>query len=280
MSIPCPVTGCGRPTRGATICGACAADLARALASVPWLDRQLDLVLARQTRIGSRGPRPAETPLPYAPHATEAREVLRSTLAAWVDELLPVLPRRDPGPVCADCAHPSCRYRAPGRTLPGMAWWFQARVDHLVRHPEAEELRDEIMAAVWAAQRVVDRPADRRYVGQCGADLDGSDCEADLYARPNAATVTCPACDTRWDVRWRRERLLAAAEDTLATAADLARALTGLGHEVTPEMIRGYAHRGQLVPHGRDARGRPLYRLGDVADAVAAAAARRAERSA
>ncbi|MFC5187118.1 hypothetical protein [Actinomadura harenae] len=282
-TIPCPISGCGRPTRGATICGACEADLERALTAVPWLVAQLDLVLSRQTRTGSSGgARSAETSLPYAPHASEASRVLASTLTAWVDELRPAEPRRI-GPLCERCTHASCRLMRPlaGRTASACAVWLRARVDRIVRLPVAEELWDEITAAVWAAQRLVDRPPERRYVGQCGAGLDdGTDCDVDLYARPDAAAVTCPECGTRWDVRWRRRRLLEAAEDTLATAADLARALTGLGHEVTPEMIRGYGHRGQIVPHGRDGRGRPLYRLADVADAVAAAAARRAERSA
>lgn len=282
MNIPCPVTRCGRPTRGTTICGACSADLDRALAAVPWLVRQLDLVLSRQTRTGTGGgARSAETALPYAPHASEAGRVLTSTLTAWVDELLPADPHRI-GPLCDRCAHASCRTMRPlvDRTANSCAVWLRARVDRIARSPVAEDLQDEILAAVGAAQRVVDRPPDRRYVGQCGADLDGDDCETDLYAQAGAAVVTCPTCGTGWDVRWRRERLLDAAEDTLATAADLARALTGLGHEVTPEMIRGYAHREQILAHGRDGRGRPTYRLGDVADAVATAAARRAERSA
>lgn len=236
----------------ATICGACSAELGRALQSVRWLAAELETTLSRQTSKTGSG-RSAETPLPFDPRASDAAHALRSTLVAWTRVLAEQT--GDPWP------EDSCER---------MAAWLSERLSWLVSHPAAVEAHGEILAAVRGAERVVDRAADRRYVGPCGAELDdGGTCDLDLYARPDAAQVTCRACGTAWDVRWRLDRLLDVAEDTLAHAALVAQALTRLGTPVTPERIRKWRARGRLVPHGHDGRGRPLYRIGDVIDLLA-----------
>ncbi|HEX6938705.1 MAG TPA: hypothetical protein VF158_04790, partial [Longimicrobiales bacterium] len=208
---PCPVETCDRPMPGSrVICGACEADIARALNAVPGLTADLDVTLARQTSRTTVG-RSAVVPLPFDPRASEAAWVLRSALAGWVRQLQ----EHRPEPWPAD-------------TPQDMAAWLSARLQRLVRHPAAPEAHGEITEAVRAAQRVVDRPQERRFAGYC-------DCGAALYARPGAATVRCRHCDADpYQVATLREQMLQQAEDVLATATEIARAVTRLGHPVTP----------------------------------------------
>ncbi|WUI02091.1 DUF1922 domain-containing protein [Spirillospora sp. NBC_00431] len=257
----CPCVGCDRPAPGdQTICGACEAELSRALDAVPEVARDLDVTLSRQTsRTG--GGWTSVVPLPFDARASEVGWVLRSALAGWVRQL-----------------QETQAEDWPADTPQAMAGWLSARLERLVRHPAAEEAHGEIVTAVAAAQRAVDLFPDRWYAGVCAAPLDGGGrCQRDLYAKPKAATVTCPECGHRWDVPERRTWLLGMAEDVLATATEIARAVTTLGQPVTPEAIRGYVHRKQLVAHGSrlvGTRETPVYRLGDVLDILA----RRAER--
>jgi len=240
---PCPVETCDRPMPGSrVICGACEADIARALNAVPGLTADLDVTLARQTSRTTAG-RSAVVPLPFDPRASEAAWVLRSTLAGWVRQLQ----EHRPEPWPAD-------------TPQDMAAWLSVRLQRLVRHPAAPEAHGEITEAVRAAQRVVDRPQERRFAGYC-------DCGAALYARPGAATVRCRDCDADpYDVDERRQAMLAAVADQLMPAHQAAAALSGLVAPLSADLVRKWAERGQIDARGRDLAGRPLYRLSDVLD--------------
>jgi hypothetical protein len=259
VSISCPIERCDRTMPGTSqICGACTGQLGRALADVPWLAAQLQVSLSRQAS-RSAGGRSATVPLPFDERAGEAAWVLRSALVGWVHILAPgVVPL---SPICHACGHLSCELIRlgdwPADTLQAMARWLWHRHDGLSRHPAAVEAHDEITSAVRQAERAIDRRAERWYAGPC-------DCGQDMYARPGAIRVTCPDCDSWYDVAARRAYLLGAAEDTLAGAALIAQSLTSLGQPVTPERLRQWAHRGRIVPHGTDLRGRPMYRVGDV----------------
>ncbi|MFF4779423.1 hypothetical protein ACFY05_42070 [Microtetraspora fusca] len=280
-------TGCGRPvTDNATVCCSCGAELHQELVELvhdDGLADELDAALARQASLGTAGGRSSETPLPYGEAAAEATSVLRNTLTGWVRILDD--DGRLIGPSCPPagaknerpaCAHPSCQLiivRAfPDDTLPAMASWLAARIDAIRHHPAGAEAVDELLAAVRQARQAIDRPADRVYCGPCGAKQDdGSRCMIDLYARPDTGVVQC-RCGAVWDVWLRRDWLLAEVEDVLGTATEIARAVTGLGHEVTPERIWQWAHRGRLIVRGavrRGARELPVYRVGDVLDLVA-----------
>lgn len=255
MSLPCPIDTCARDMPGtATICGACSAELGRALTSVGWLTGELETTLSRQTS-KTGGGKVSETPLAFDPRASEAAWVLRSTLVGWVR----VLAETDP-----DTAWPadSCE---------SMAAWLSERRERLVRHPAATEAHGEILSAVRDAERVIDRPAERVFAGRC-------ECGTALYARPGAAMVDCRECDAdAYDVDAKREEMLGQVGDQLATATETARAVTRLGQPVSPSAIRGYVHRKLLVAHGSRVIGNrevPVYRLGDVLDILARQAQR------
>lgn len=264
MSIPCPAERCDRTMPGTSqICGACAGQLQRALADVPFIAAQLRVSLARQSS-KSGGVKASTVPLPYDIRAAEAGWVLRSALSGWVRLLADGCEAS--GPVHAVCEHASCeliRLGAwPEDELQAMSRWLLVRHHGLVRHPAAVEAHGEITEAVRQAERAIDARAERWYAGPC-------QCGEDLYARPGAALVTCHACAEQYDVAERRSYLLAAAEDTLAGATLIAQALTSLGQPVTPDRMWKWAERGRIVKRGTDLRGKPLYRVGDVIDLLA-----------
>ena len=279
MSLPCPVPYCDRTMPGnRTVCRACESGLLRDLADVPSLDIHLDLTLTRQAVLadagGSAEP-PDEvdpgigltlrrSPLPWDQRAREARDVLRSALVGWVRMLFAGQER--PGPTCPSCNHSSCGWiaasRTPADTLPALARWLIRQRRALLAHPAAEEAVDELADAVRQARRVIDRPPASWYAGPCGV----GDCTADLYARHGSRTIRCRRCHATHDAPVREAWLMGEVRQQRDTAAGIARALSGFHPGLTPEMIRGYAHRLRLFPVGADGLGRPLYLIGDVRD--------------
>lgn len=149
------------------------------------------------------------------------------------------------------------------------AQWLHDHLDQVRQHPSGPEAIEELRAAIRQARATIDRPADRWYAGRCGDGPVNGDgfCGTDLYAKPDAAVVTCPDCGAQYDVAERRAWLREAVEDVLATAVEIAGWLRTFGHHITDSAIRSYAHRGRLATH--QVNGRPLYRVGDVMDILA-----------
>ena len=145
--------------------------------------------------------------------------------------------------------------------------WLLGRVDRLRVHSTAATMYRQIMEPVEKARYMIDRPPDRWYAGPC-------DCGHELYAQTGQPVVEC-VCGRRYEMRARREWLLAAAEDRLAPAPVIARAINWLGEKpLTPSLIRVWANRGRLLakghePYGEEGGERPLYRVGDVLDLLA-----------
>lgn len=261
-TIICTVDGCDRPVSDAYVCGACLSKLEIALADVRWLDDQLDVVLTRQTArsAGGRVSGDREHPLPYDQRASSARWVLTNTVTTWAR----VVDEEEP--------------RANIPMLAGLyvqAAWLASWSGFFRTHQAGHEAVEELTAAVSQARRVVDIRPERWYAGPC------DECATDLYARAGAARVVCPneACAHEYDAMDRRGTLLAAAEDRLANAALIARAVTVLGRPVDDAKIRQWAARGRIVAKSTDHKGRPLYRVGDVLDLAADDGARGPRRA-
>lgn len=140
--------------------------------------------------------------------------------------------------------------------------------DWLMHRPEAEQAYDELVAAAQGVMRAIDTSVGQRYAGPCSV------CSRDLYADTGASAVECKPCRMTYDMAERREFLLTAAEDRIATAAEISRAVTDLGEPVTSDRIRQWAARGRLVAHAQIDR-RPGYRVGDVLDLLRDDAKRR-----
>lgn len=264
MTTQC-TTGCGRPAPHSALCRACTSDLTSGLRAVPWIARELDVTLARL----DRQPAPAGastdsgTPLPIRWKAVQAGDTLRHTLAPWA-------------------VHVADRHRLPppaGGHPATVARWLLEHADRIGVDPDAAQLVDEITYAIGQARRVVDHPPDLVYLGPCGPD-----CDSDLYlARqrdgwPSGVVVTCRACSTAHDAARRREWLMDAVRDRLATAGEISRAIPGLyGRAIHTGTIRQWIARGRLMPrawlvgqvihpHRPASHARALLRVGDVLD--------------
>lgn len=267
-------TGCGRPS-GAMLCRYCTEDLVNDLADLaagpstatvrmPGLLADLDDVVTRLARVGGQSvgvaARSAETGVPYHAAAAELARTAAETLAYWAADLVTLHPH----------------LTAPWSPIE-QAGWFTRYPRMLASHPEAAALHRELTSLAEKIRRMVDRAPVLAYLGPCGSLIDRPDgsadvCRAGLYALPERDFMRCRACRTQFDVRARREELLAAVVDQLATAPEIARALSTWGLTVTVHAIRQWAHRGKIdprPPHPRDARRTPRYRVGDVIDRVA-----------
>ena len=242
MSAP-ECVSCGRPVGdSAKVCGNCAFKVFAELRTVDDVVADLLVSLTRQDRIGDRdGPRSTEPPLPWREPASEATWVLHSVLLAWARTLAT-------GDI--DCDQTS---------TVELAKWLLRRKETLRHHEDAGVAIDEIVNAVHLARRTVDRPPVLAYRGPC------DDCGRDMYVAPAAAQVTCQGCERTYDAAERRAFLVRKMERQLATAADIARAVSGLlGEPLSVDRIYQWKSRGRILPRGVDRAGRPLYAVGDV----------------
>lgn len=252
---------CGRLTRGETFtcCETCLTDLSAALGEVPWLAGELDTTLARQRSTPVELVGGQSGSLPWHEAAGRARDHLRAVLVSWVlfaDEE-------------AVRAVPGAREDIPEDTLAAMSRWLLGRVDGLGQHELGPDAVAAVVSAVDAGRRIIDNPPERWFAGPC------AECGADLYAERRHGPVQCPECGQSHDIDEIRDRLLAEAEDRLASATDIARAVSWLGAEpLTPARVWQWAKRGRIIARGHapGAGGPPvpLYRVGDAIDLLAA----------
>lgn len=277
----CTISSCSHPTAGGTVCVSCLGRLRADLVKVADLIKDLDDQVARRTCTGPRVGSPStEVGLPYNAGAAEVRDDLRNVLSTWVRDLWESYGPRREVPVDESVLGGESVTEwvlEPldlDNTLPEMAAWLRRHPSWIEYHPAGSELVDEITDAVERARRAVDLPPARVYCGPC------PECGADLYARPERAVVACRECEARHDVDALRAKLLDAARDTLATAAEVARALPRLlGRELSPNTVRTWAHAGKLTKRALDERGRPRYLVGDVIDLALAAPVRNVTRA-
>lgn len=254
---------CGTPIADdRSLCPACVDQLGADLQRIPALTIDLDLTLTKQRRYGTNG-NGDDMPLPFNPTAATAIRQLHAALAQAVADT------RRHHVASTDYAN-----RGPGVTTTTMATWLTWRLDGIATQPWATDTAATIHRAVTHGLRVIDRPPDLAYAGPC------DECGADLYAPTGRGTVTCRACGLTWDLAERRTWLLGLVEDRLATATEIARALTGLGNTVTAERIWQWKHRDRITPRTHDRAGRPLYRVGDVLDLLLAEPEHPQQRSA
>jgi hypothetical protein len=276
------------------MCGNCWGQLSGALGALDWLVLELDVTLSRQVRYGSGSIgvviHATEQPLPLNLATSDTIHQLRNTLTTWVRLLHYEHAVR--WQVCDTCQSQwhvgAMRHDVrppllcPGtwvefvdpltlsNTLPELARWLLRHPTWIRSHSAAGELHRDVMRDIGRAERAIDRPEDRVYLGTCSApvviDEMEIDCPQDLYAIKGADYYTCFACGMRHDVQRRREVLLAAVEDQVAHAGALASTLTALGVPMADSTIRAYASKGRITHVSKDSQGRPQYRVGTVLD--------------
>lgn len=278
---------CSRATE-LFLCWDCAKTLKSRLDSVNWLAPELDLTLARQTRATVQADRVGgsqEQRLPFHQPASESGWVLHNTLSTWARDLcetrgidyiplgyLPPLPPGFVGPLRPGTRHVPADFID---STAGIAAWLAHHIMAIASSESAGECFDEISAAVAGAQRVIDRPAGRLYVGPCGEVFNGVRCTADLYVSLSRPESTCPVCGATHSVKSRRDELQRQVRGILGTAAELARLLPWiLDAPITRKRITYYANKHMITE--RHVGGERMFQVGEVIDAHVACEARRA----
>lgn len=271
---------------------------------------ELVAAYSRESRSG-RGGKASDTLLVWHEKAGELRKQLIATLVRYVRLVADARGITLP----ADVAE-----RANPLTL---ASWLERHVAWL-RHQQAGAAAvTDVHRLVTSITRIIDPLDDRQFIGLCTArplaaddcscschtkvkqrllcdapavcHHKGAICGTSLHASMTTVEIQCPTCRQTYAVAEHRQWLLDALEGVLATATEIATALTSLEMPVTPARIRQWKHRGRIEVRGYrprrvdvdpaedDTSGDPLYRLGDVKalrDAEIAAAARRDARKA
>lgn len=240
----CP---CGTPTTDTYLCHTCLGRIAGTLHHLPALVTDLDLTLTKQRRFGDptdSTSRTAAATLPFNAAAARVLHELRHELHALIRLCL---------------THGLHQGPQPTHHTAAMAAWLLARLTPIAGQPWAPQAL-RLTAIAGRGEQVIDAPPERTFAGPC------DQCGTDLYARAGQAHATCPTCGDTYDLAARRRWLLRMVDDRLATATEVARALTSLEMPVTAERIRQWKHRARLTPAATDPLGRPLFRVGDVVD--------------
>jgi hypothetical protein len=213
---------------------------------------ELDVTVSRQDRLGSGGARGtgAEIPLPYNPQAAERAAAVLGELTTWARHVSEQTGRSVPR------GHAGA---AAASVLAGSVKWL--------RYQQAwAEAHAALAPLLRITLRIIDRPADRVYLGPCGHTPDGETkaCAEDVYAAPRAATGECRGCGVVHQVagalQWMRDQL----DDRLARPVEIVGLLRRFDEKLSYSVITKYIRQGRLVAHGHDADGRDLYRIGDV----------------
>jgi hypothetical protein len=214
--------------------------LARSLGDVPWLTEELEVTISRQKGVDYRGvggSGSTERTLPVVWGASEARTHLKALLVSWAL-------------FCASEGVRSSdpRPEMPADNLPALSRWLMWRVDGLMLNDIAPEAIDEITGAVAHCHRLIDRPADRQYLGDCTGCGVGK-----LYARAGSEWARCDECGEGVQAQTLRDDLLAKLDDRLCTAAEIARLSTYLGLRADRDQVRKRINqwhlRGRLDVH-------------------------------
>ena len=237
---------CGRPARDeAYACDTCGDELARALGDITWLADELETTITRQKGVDYRnvggssgGKKASERPSPVVWGASEARTDLKAVLVSWA----------------LYCDAENVRNSDPHGGLPdddlvAISRYLMWRVDGLMLVEIGPDAVDEITSAVAHCHRLIDRPADRQFLGRCQeCNEDGS-----LYARPGSEWATCDLCGCKIEAQTVRDSLLAELDDRLCTAAEIAHLSTYLGLKADREQVRKrinqWNKRGLIVEH-------------------------------
>lgn len=131
----------------------------------------------------------------------------------------------------------------------------------------ADEALTSIAQAARKVAGIVNGRIPGRYAGPCShRDDEGKTCGQDVEARPGARYGRCRACGAEYDVDEQQAWMRGEIEGYLARPAEIAGVLLRLGFPIGYSTIAAYAAKGQLVAHGNDVTGKPLFRIGDVID--------------
>jgi len=258
---------CTAPT-GDTVflCRDCIQKLATDIASVVWMVRELETTLTRQARFVRQSDsglsRSATTPLPWDERASRVTKLLDRGIHYWAIEVS-LLDREDPrDPLSALLVDGGCVE---------VARWLWRNLTTLRIHEQAGRAFEELRDVCKQARTTVDRPPDMVTYGMCGIKLPNRGiCNEYLYGAPNQLTLECRRCHSTFQLKERRDWMLAYVSNMMGTTGEIAIYLTASGMGITPDAVRSLIRR-----HPRDipkvsvnVDGHALYRFSNVIDAV------------
>lgn len=169
----------------------------------------------------------------------------------------------------------------PGHSEPlesRQARYLAGHIKVLRRHKDSKRLVDSLRRFTDEATRLINRPADV-CCGPCTTWFKGpppnpelkQQCGTMLYAEPDAKTVTCTRCKTRYDVEALRDAMRDKLKDMLFTGSELRRLMeTRLNDRIPKATFYKMIGDGRLVPRKlRRANGKsePLFTYADVVEA-------------
>lgn len=305
---------CDRPTGDGWICPGCAKHLERVLAELPsWLG-ELDMAIARQTRVTSRdGGKPTkrfEQPLPYNETAADLLHQVRNELSTAIRGL---------------CESRGIMAPRIERT-PDMATWLVDHVDSIRQDDAAPEMVTWARSLRDAIRWQVDNLG-TRFAGPCravvrvlvvgGTETPGEDskaaesisglpvrvtereCGAALRTRSGDSVIVCRECKTRHDAAEVWARVIHENRNHVGRPVEIVDSLASAGFPVKlatlykwiersrswPTRERHWRERGRTLPPeefpilawGEDSEGESLYRIGDVLARVCAMQERRTD---
>lgn len=257
----CQVATCANPSGDGFVCRGCLGLLEQELAEIPWLADELRAEVKREVQhsnpYDSSPSTSAEVPVPVNLKAARILDHLANELGTWCRYLVESRPE----------------WRLPRGTPSATSAWLLLRLETIRCHPAAGEQIEALTRTTASARWAIDRPPDRWFAGVCSAlTEDGDKCPEDLYAKVESGVIQCRKCRTTHDIAKRRDVLLEAARDVLATASEAARAVVvwsdySRGETRLVRRIGAWVDRGRLQVRGhRRERGtdRPTYRIGDI----------------
>lgn len=228
-------------------------------AVVEWIAAALEEAVTQQAvqpsgprgRRAKRGATEDDSALPFNEIASDVATDLAGTLNAWITHITTARKLPHPGRLTIIQA---AKYLRTRRYITGLSLTDDGPTGY-----------DEILHAITRAVRIVDRRHLPTYVGACPI------CKTDLWARTGEDKLVCRQCDKVVLTREENDaRVADALVDRLFTAAELVEVVEArLGQRITAKTIRNLA-RYRITDKGRDRNGHPLYRCGDVLDALAA----------
>jgi hypothetical protein len=261
---------CGRPTPDGYACVADAVDRPRQLLAeiTDMLPAALD-VSHRQARHGTGGGASGKpgSALPLDLGATARLDGVRTALTTWArhvaEERGVTVPTGPQDPI-----HVAAR-------------WMAAHCEWMRHRAEVDEWLRDVEACARIVRGIARGPADRVYLGPCGAerwvpdpgdDEFGTDveCDGDVYGLPDGDTGRCRTCGAEFDQGERQRWLTDEVRQRAYRASELEHA-----YGLNSATVRKWAERKLIAAHGQDGQGRPLYLLGEVLDVAASEAARR-----
>lgn len=260
MTNPCSVGDCGCPTQD-VICSGHTDELVAALRSVPGLVEDLEITFARRHKLTEPAERRrgGDTPVPFHEAASEALNSLQRFVWYWAYAFWN--------------ANQHLTFKPS--TVPAACEWM-ARFPALIASLDgAGDMWTDMVRETRQARRVTDLPASLSYRGQCGAPMDIGTCAEALYAPTDAPVVWCRSCGAEWDAAERRELLAAQVADQCLNATRISQVLAAVGIRIAANTVRTYGRSRivgdvelppKLIAMGRDQRGHPTYRVGDVLD--------------